>query len=172
VIVQPHRDMTLSQLDRRYRPALMAYFIRRVRNHAEAEDLTQEVFAKLSGLAIDDVQKPDAFIFQVAANLLRDQGRRERVRRAYRLEEGLAAHDFAEPFIPSRVLLGKEALNAAMQEINALPARTRAIFILFRIENMKQREIAEMFGISKSAVEKHLVRALTRVGRAARSIDR
>ncbi|MGE5501703.1 MAG: hypothetical protein ACM3W4_07240 [Ignavibacteriales bacterium] len=33
----------LVQLDRRFRPALMAFFLRRIANHAEAEDLAQEV---------------------------------------------------------------------------------------------------------------------------------
>jgi RNA polymerase sigma-70 factor (ECF subfamily) len=40
-----------------------------------------------------------------------------------------------------------------------LPERTRTIFLLFRLENMKQREIADMLGISVRTVEQHVVRA-------------
>jgi RNA polymerase sigma factor (sigma-70 family) len=46
--------------------------------------------------------------------------------------------------------------------VNALremPERTRTIFILFRLENMKQREIADMLGISVRTVEQHVIRA-------------
>lgn len=47
-------------LGRRWRPVLLSYFLRRVGNHAEAEDLTQELIAKLlkqEGRAMDS---PDA----------------------------------------------------------------------------------------------------------------
>src|SRR3546814_19108844 len=41
----------------------------------------------------------------------------------------------------------------------ALPDRTRIIFVLRRIEGWKYQEIAERYGISVSAVEKHVERA-------------
>jgi RNA polymerase sigma-70 factor (ECF subfamily) len=37
-------QLDYEALNRRWRPALVAFFLRRVRSHAEAEDLTQEVF--------------------------------------------------------------------------------------------------------------------------------
>src|SRR3546814_11671973 len=46
----------VDQLNRRFRPGLMAFFLRRVGNHAEAEDLTQEVFVRLADT--DTAQMP------------------------------------------------------------------------------------------------------------------
>ena len=40
--MQPEADDTMSAMSRRFRPALIAFFLRRIRNHSEAEDLTQE----------------------------------------------------------------------------------------------------------------------------------
>ena len=40
--------------------------------------------------------------------------------------------------------------------LRELPERTRHIFILARLENIKQVEIARGMGLSISAVEKHL----------------
>ena len=65
-----------EQLNRRFRPALMAFFLRRIGNHAEAEDLTQEVFARLMAMGAENLHQADAYVFQMAANLLRDRGRR------------------------------------------------------------------------------------------------
>jgi RNA polymerase sigma-70 factor (ECF subfamily) len=47
----------------------------------------------------------------------------------------------------------------AAAALEAMPARTRAIFLLFRLEHLRQAEIAGIYGISVSAVQKHLVRA-------------
>lgn len=51
--------------------------------------------------------------------------------------------------------------------LNALPERTRDIFMLVRLEHMRQRDVTQMLGISVSAVEKHLVRAMTHLMRHA-----
>jgi len=72
-------------LGRRWRPVLLAYFLRRVRNHAEAEDLTQELIAKLLGRGRGrgrgggggDFDSAEAYILQMASNLLADRARRQ-----------------------------------------------------------------------------------------------
>jgi RNA polymerase sigma-70 factor (ECF subfamily) len=40
-----------------------------------------------------------------------------------------------------------------------MPERTRTIFILFRLENLKQRQIADMLGVSIRTIEQHVARA-------------
>jgi RNA polymerase sigma-70 factor (ECF subfamily) len=49
-----------------------------------------------------------------------------------------------------------------------LPARTRDIFVLFRLDQLKQSEIAARMGISVSAVEKHVVRAVAHLARRSK----
>ena len=44
--------------------------------------------------------------------------------------------------------------------LTELHPRTRDVFVLHRLEQMKQAEIAGLFGISVSSVEKHIARAL------------
>jgi RNA polymerase sigma-70 factor (ECF subfamily) len=40
-----------------------------------------------------------------------------------------------------------------------LPARTRDVFVLRRLEGLPYNEIAKRLGLSVSAVEKHMLRA-------------
>ena len=44
--------------------------------------------------------------------------------------------------------------------LRSLPERTRQIFLLNRIHGRKYAEIAKAMGLSQSAVEKHMMRAL------------
>ena len=74
----------IGDLSVRFRPALMAFFLRRIRNFSEAEDLTQEVLLRVAQKSETlDTGRPDAYVFQIAANLLRDRARRTNVRDAY-----------------------------------------------------------------------------------------
>lgn len=156
-----------ASFDREYRPALMAFFLRRVRNPADAEDLTQEVFIRIAASVTEGIEDAEAYIFQVAANLLKDRARRRKVRDDYAF--GLKAEGAGvETLDPHRVAAGREALSRLVEGIGELPERTRRIFLLFRYENLSRKMIAESFGISTSAVDKHIYRAMahlmTRVG--------
>jgi RNA polymerase sigma factor (sigma-70 family) len=156
----------MEGLDARFRRPLMSYFKRRVGNHAEAEDLTQQVFMRL--LAADDferVEQAEGYVFTVASNLLNDRGR-QAARRSGPGGIGLnldlvaeLTREAMEDRSPERVLLGRETLADVLRTLDALGERTRDIYILFRLENMKQREIAALLGIGQSTVEKHVTKA-------------
>jgi RNA polymerase sigma-70 factor (ECF subfamily) len=189
----PPEQEPAADLDARFRRPLMKFFIRRVRNIAEAEDLTQEVFTRTLGSgALPHIQRRDSFLFTVATNLLRDRHRAALRRTSGAAHSGMASHtanvateatgketDFSEAArnIPSeafepvedrgpeRVLQGCESLAEVLASLATLGERTRDIFILFRLENMKQREIAELFGITQKAVEKHVLKAVTHLAR-------
>jgi RNA polymerase sigma-70 factor (ECF subfamily) len=168
--------LSIEGLDARFRRPLMSYFKRRVGDHAEAEDLTQQVFMRL--LAADDferVEQVEGYVFTVAANLLKDRGRRAS-RRGERSAERIVigpnpdlveelTREAVEDRSPERVLMGRETLADVLRTLDALGERTRDIYILFRLENMKQREIAILLGIGQSTVEKHVVKATLHLAR-------
>ena len=149
-----------EELSRRYRPALMAFFLRRIRNHAEAEDLTQDVLMRVAAYASTiDAERPDPYVFQMAANLLRDRARKEAVRTRFAVGLGAVEAVESEGRDPHRVLQGRQSLATVMAALKELPERTRSIFILFRLENMRQRDIADLYGLSTRAIEKQIVKA-------------
>jgi RNA polymerase sigma factor (sigma-70 family) len=183
---RPHRSETeaapdlAARLDARYRAPLMTYFLRRVRDRQDAEDLTQEVFLRL--LRREEPEPPEnaeVFLFSIAANLLRDRARRHDTHHAgdhasldapgFEFQDtGLFTEALVEDRGPERVLLSQESLTEVLGALDELGERTRDIFMMFRLEKMKHREIAALYGITVSAVEKHVARAgvhlLTRFG--------
>ncbi|WP_369942077.1 RNA polymerase sigma factor [Xanthomonas medicagonis] len=149
----------LSALYQRCRPALLSFFRHRVADPSEAEDLTHQVFANLA--ASPGAVCDDGYLFRSATNLLRDRARREKVRSLHRQRQGATAEHAVETLDPPRVLAGRQALGEVADALERLAPRTRAIFLQFRLENMSQAQIASRYGISVSAVQKHLLRAMT-----------
>lgn len=169
-----------EQLVARFRRPLLSYFSRRVSDPSEAEDLTQEVFLRI--LRRDDaapVENPEIYVFRIAVNLLRDRARRATSHRAAEhaslddqasefSERGLLESALIEERQPERVLLSQEALMEVMRVLDKLDLRTREIFVLSRLERMKHREIAAIYGMTVSAVEKHVAKAAVLLVRRVR----
>ena len=150
----------LTGNDRRLRQALIAFFARRVPSLAEAEDLTQDVFMRIARGSKGQAPMADAYIFRIAANLLRDKGRRERVRASYREARSIEEYLGVDPLDPHRVAASREDLECVARTIAGLPEKTRRIFTLYRIEHIDKRTIADSFGLSVRMVEIHVQRAL------------
>ena len=164
-------DGEAERLAARFRRPLMSFFLRRLHDRDEAEDLTQEVFLRILGR--DDrvpVENPEIYIFRIAANLLRDRARKALTHHqgehasldatdAEFADSGRLASGLVEDRGPERVLLSQESLSEAMRALEELGPRTRDIYMLFRIEKLKQRDIAALYGMTVSAVEKHIAKA-------------
>jgi RNA polymerase sigma-70 factor (ECF subfamily) len=106
------------------------------------------------------------YVFQTAASVLADRGRRRSSRQADAHEQLDPEHHGDDEPDPERVLSGKQSLRAATAALLSLPERTRTIFVLHRLEGYKHREIAEQLGISVSAVEKQIIRAVQHLAKS------
>jgi len=150
----------LDQLAARYRLPLRRFFERRLRHRPDPDDLVQEVFVRLVRQGnMNAVQHLDGYVFQVAANVLRDHARRWSIRAE---EAHHAQIEDVEPeggFSPERVLLGQEALERLIAALQELPEKTQVIFARYHFDSVSQVDIARRLKISISTVEKHMSRA-------------
>jgi RNA polymerase sigma-70 factor (ECF subfamily) len=154
-------DDPIADLALRYRGALERFFSKRAFDKHEVEDLVQEVFCRLAAHGdTQRIENPEAYLFQAAANLLRDRARRDISRASAVSDYSLQKSADFEEISPERVLLGRERLAALQLALTELPERTRAIFMLQRFESFTYREIAARLGISVSLVEKHMMDAI------------
>jgi RNA polymerase sigma-70 factor (ECF subfamily) len=145
------------------RPALHRYLVRRGAREDEAEDILQEVSLTLSSGKTGLVSEVGGYLYRMTTNhFLRH--RRGAGRRARREEDWTNAHvgdppDLDEQPSAEKSLIAREQLAMLQAIIDRLPERTRTIFRRFRLNGETRPSIAADFGISVSAVEKHLVRA-------------
>ncbi|MCS6624519.1 sigma-70 family RNA polymerase sigma factor [Roseibacterium beibuensis] len=154
----------LADLNTRFARPLRSFFRKRACNEQEADDLVQEVFVRLAAREpAASMDHAEAYIFQIAANLLRDRARRQATRSAAdRALEAKGGNSFEE-ISPERVLLGKQRLALLERVLGELPERTRVVFLLHRFEELKYAEIATRLEISVSSVEKHMMEAMRQI---------
>ncbi len=151
----------METLARTYAPALRRFFQRRVLEHADVDDLVQEVFLRLTRRGdLNDVANLEGYIFQMAANILRDRLRQRFTHRTGDHEPLDDQQIEGAAFSPERVLLGRESVDRLRAALLELPQRTREVFFLGRIEGMPYAEIVTRLGISLSAVNKHMAKAM------------
>lgn len=157
--VETGHERLIIALSSKYREALRRYFLRRVGDAQEADDLTQEVFVRIIRKSdMEAVENPEGFLFRAALNLLRDRSRQARTANAFIAEITSHMGDNFEVLSPERVLDSKQVLRTVLKALDNLDPRMRNVFILYRLEGLKQTEIAAMYGISLSSVEKYIVK--------------
>lgn len=153
-------DGAVADLSRRYRSVLLAYFTRKGVLPADAQDLVQDVFARLATKSdLDDVTSADGYLFAVAANLATDYFRHRQVRVAHPATGFVEQVHRTEDFDPGRILEGRQELAFVVAALNGMPERMRNIFILARLENLPRAEIAQRLGVSKRTVEMQITLA-------------
>lgn len=154
--------MRWDEIARSYRAPLRGFFANRVANKADVDDLVQEVFVQLmKRTGSEPIEHVQQYLFQTAANVLRDQRRKRQVRQhdaheSY--EEDL--HAIASELSPERMVIGEETLARVVTALRQLPTRCQDVFFLRAMDRHPFADIARMLGVSKSTVEKDMARAL------------
>jgi len=155
-------------LNLRFRTALFSYFNRRVQDGEIADQLTREVFVRLSEKPdLGPGHAPEAQVFEVASRVLQDYDRHCAARRtAAVMPLATVSETLGAPHVPldeharNMTFAARAALRELEKALFGLSKRTREIFLLSRVENVSHQEIANMHGISVACVDKHVQKAL------------
>ncbi|WP_440467708.1 RNA polymerase sigma factor [Pseudomonas sp. YH-1] len=140
------------------RPRMEALVQRRVGCRATAADLVQDLFLRFWKRPQAPVEELGSYLLRSARNLAIDHLRGEDSR-GRTLSALLPDDDDAQPSPEQAVQAGAE-LDLVESALRQLPERTRHIFLLSRVHGRTYGEIATAMGLSQSAVEKHMMRAL------------
>ena len=168
-------DVKFENLYETYQPKIRRYLTRLV-GAVEAEDLTQEVFVKVSQ-ALNTFRGESQFstwIYRIATNTALDRIRSPVFQR---LASTRAASDLVElesldkaggrrPEKNTPVdqeLVRKEMNECIRSFVENLPEDYRTVLVLSEIEGLKNQEIAEVLGVSLHTVKIRLHRARARL---------
>jgi RNA polymerase sigma-70 factor (ECF subfamily) len=156
----------LARLFDEYYPSLVRMLYRRTGDRDRAEDLAQETFARAVSAPPDN---PRPWLFAVALNLVREDGRRT-VTRGRRLE--LLRNEQDRPAAgPDSDFERNEEVGRVRAALARLNERDREALLL-KAEGFGYDEIASTLGLAKGAVGTTLARARRRLVEAYRAQER
>lgn len=156
LIEAAQRDASrFAELYERNFERVYAFVVRRVRNPAEAEDVTSEVFHR----ALANLRRFEwrgvpfaAWLYRMAANAIADRGQRA----SRETELPGTAGDIEDPVALRQV----EERAALFRLVNELPADQHRVVILRFVEQKSIREIAGELRRSEGAIKQLQFRAL------------
>ncbi|ULB12409.1 sigma-70 family RNA polymerase sigma factor (plasmid) [Cereibacter azotoformans] len=126
----------------------------------DAQDVMQDAWLRLARVQdVEDMSSPAAYVGQVVKNLAIDRLRAQRV-----WERHFATAEFHDQpaDLPSaeRIVDFRQRVARLGEIIAELPPRQRQVFLLHKFDGLSHSEIAARLGISRSAVEKLIMKAL------------
>jgi RNA polymerase sigma-70 factor (ECF subfamily) len=146
----------------RHQSGISAFIRRRVRRNVDALDLTQEVYLRfLRADRAELIRNPEAYLYTVAVNLLREQAVLDRrwgkAIDAAELPTDPALVDFRTP---EEEVDADARLARIAGLIEALPAKSQTALLLQYRDGMSYEQIAERMGVTTHAVKKYVMQGL------------
>lgn len=154
-------DLPLAPLQASFHASyqrLVQFFMRKTGNAEDARELTQDLWLQLQRRAPPAADNPEAYLFTMARNLALDHLRR----RQLAVEHGdawRALHPDEPQAADAPLLLAqRRVLDGVAARLQALPARTREVFVQHRVHGMGQDDLAQLHGVTRSTIERDVQR--------------
>lgn len=147
-----------------HRLEVLAYCTRRMRA-AEASDACSETFL-MAWRRIDDIPPPPGalpYLYGIARRVVANHLRT--LRRASRLEKKLQSLGVAPPPEPSALVLQSFRNREVIAALQRLKPKDREIVMLYTWEALPRQTIAEIMGMTRSAIDQRIHRSYQRLAR-------
>jgi RNA polymerase sigma-70 factor (family 1) len=156
---EPSKAFTL--IYDKYWLALYEFAYLRIKDHALAENIVQDVFISLwqSISTINYTAGFAPYLFGAARNRVYTNIKKHGLHSVY-LEQVVYASTFVTADNPNSIYEAKELRDHLDHTISRLPAQTRKVFLLSRTEGLTTSQIAQQLNISSRTVETHLHNSL------------
>ncbi len=148
-----------------------AVSVRLLGNRADAAEVVQDAFLK-AWQSIDTLQRPEAFVgwlMRIVSNLSLNKRRSRGLRKTTTLDhddapltDNFTARTIggdaitSEGVDPERTAIGKELGASLERALDQLPERQRLAILLFAVQGLPQKDVAESLGCSVEAVKWHV----------------
>ena len=144
---------------------LVSYGKRRFGDHHFARDVVHDVCVELMERPLNiPVHTPMAFLRKLSNHRAIDRYRQYQTQQSH-LNDLQATANHTHHVDGERVLHFVQRLEGLKRIIEALPARQRQVFLLHRLHDMPQQEIADELGISRNMVTQHFSKAMVSIQR-------
>jgi RNA polymerase sigma factor (sigma-70 family) len=148
-------------------PKLARFFRRRLPQSDHVKDFVQEVFMRFFRSSSTNMPgNPEAYLQRIARNLVFDTFRRTERGGGLTLVPLDEAESIAIPANQTEWLDAELVFRRYKSALAALPAKTKEVFLLHRVDELSYEQIAGRLGISVGAVKYHMTKALVHLDEA------
>jgi len=178
--VQARDELAFREIVERYQSKIFSIIYGILRNHNDAEDIAQQVFAKVyfSIRKFDFRSSLLTWIYKITVNECYDYLRKKRVRKlvyesdfsqeeAQRME---ASDPAIDPAAPLDLSLARRDLVAKLLE--KVSAEDRNLMLLKEVEGHSVEELAAMTGLNENTIKVKLFRTRQKLLKAAQRLGR
>ncbi len=166
-----NKDAVFTGIYVRYFPKLLRFARFYVLTEADSENIIQDIFADIwtNMQLFDGVRNMDAYLFTLVKNRCIDYLRNQVAKNEKEQDlQGIAGKEiefklFSLQQVDETLLSVDDVENLLNDAIGKLPDRCREIFVLSRMEGLKNREIANRLQISVSTVENQMTIAIRKL---------
>ncbi|MEX5217139.1 MAG: sigma-70 family RNA polymerase sigma factor [Nitrospiraceae bacterium] len=145
-----------------YYDELVTYLTAKLRSRDQAMDVAQETYLRvLARESSQPILQPRAFLYRTALNLSIDLFRKRRQQAEETLDSDGIQDFLTMPADQERIIESRQQVRILYGAILELPPKCRQVFLLHKFKERSHAQIAEDLGISKSMVEKHIIKAMT-----------
>lgn len=137
---------------------LVQFLTRKTGSAEDARELTQDLWLQLQRRAPPAAENPEAYLFTMARNLALDHLRRRQL-----VAEHGAAWRALHPEEPQDtdaplLLAQRRVLEGVAARLQALPLRTREVFVQHRVHGLGHEDLAAQHGVTRSTIERDVQR--------------
>jgi len=154
----------------RYQGAMITFCYTFARNRHTAEDLAQEAFLRVfrSAGRYRPVARFSTWLYKIAANLCINELKKGKLRRSLSLDEAIGPDPDGTRIIekiasgngaPLGEAESREAQELIRKAIDHLPDDQRVTLVMVEYHHMQYHEIAEVLGVTVSAIKMRVKRA-------------
>lgn len=164
---QPASELALSAF-RSHARELQRFLLRRVGDRHDADDLSQEVFARLMRVEnVELIRNPLAYLLGIAAHVVREfRQRKQNQCVIFDSEMADALSENVDTAPRTQVAHGSERVelqNWLDNALRQLPPTHQAVLLLVKRDGLSYEEAARATGLSVHTIEKYLVEARARL---------
>lgn len=155
-----HKKLSMTQLLAESYKDLVRHVARRFGGLSDAEDVIQDTYFRLQKIPPEtDIRNPRSYLFRIADNVAVDHLRSRQARNG-RLTVEVPLELPSDEASIERTVDYRQRLKALERAVAELPPRQREVFLMHKFDGLSHSEIAVELGITRSAVEKLIMKSL------------
>ena len=147
--------------------SLVRYLLRTWPNRQEVPDLRQDTYVRVYEAATKSrPQSPKSFMFAIARNLMADHIRRRRIVAIDAVGDLDALNVLIDTVSSEHRASAQQELRQLAEAVDRLPPKCREAVWMRRVDDLPQKEVAILLGISQKTVEKHVMKGMKLLAQA------